>query len=419
MSEQVGGTGPLKTGQWSVGTPVAQPSPPPAAPPTVEPRPAVAGDDGSFDGAKRLQAASTELWSGAGLGSSLGSSAVKSGTWTDGWDAGAGDGKASGPGGVPGRGGVGLWTVDVPLNTAVKELETAGKALDAMKTAALAELQAIRGLAAPLKFGQGGDVDALKVGRTQRFENYLAAAEKALQKEPMDVEGYRRSVADLRTVIDPPLAPKLPNGDSRHQTFWGKPVPGSKAVMAKLTELLNRAGLAGTKVTPTLYELRGNAIQSQSKVDTLRNAAEQRTVIQAKSAEFGQAKAAAEHAQNQFQQASGQVNGQFDAFFKGALQALDAKGASPEAAAARKELLRAENALKLSYFGSANQFLLQFSELAEKAGLPVDGVATLRASVSDAGRLHSERNKTQDRAKRVDQERQRMQAGYDEALRAV
>lgn len=422
MSESVIGN--AKTNLWSLGgTPNAPQTPQPVAeaPGATPAKPsAPAGDAGAFDGASVLQAAASSQWS---AGATLGSSPSAGGSWTAGW---AGNTPAAGSGDKP-SGALwskdlvsvtgNQWTVDAPLAEAIRGLESAGKALDAMRASALKEIQAIRQLASSLAFAQGGAVDGLKVGRQARFESELAAAEQALSKNPPDIEAYRRDMTDARTILNPPVNPLNELGQSRNQLHWGKPVPGSQSVLAKLNALIDGAGHATTKVTPTLYELRGNVIQAQSKHDTLKNAAEQRAKIQAKGVEFNQAKVAAGDALSRYQQATVQVGVLFADYFTKASRELDALPAGPAVAAAKAELAKAENALKLNYFGSSAELLGKFESLAATAGKNLPAPSSLRESLSTAGRLQGENNRAQDKARRLEQEQKRMQAGYDEAFR--
>jgi hypothetical protein len=422
MSDSV--TGNAKTKLWSLGgTPGAsaapQPAAEPAAPtvPTAPAKPsAPAGDEGAFNGSSVLQAAAQGQWSSTGP---LGASKGTSGSWTSDWTfnsgtAGAGSAQWS-KDLVPTSNT--QWTVDAVMAEATRGLEGAAQALDATRAAALKEIQAIRQLASTLVFAQGGAVDGLKVGRQQRFENELAAAEQALLKNPPDVEAYRRDMSDARTILNPPVNPLNELGQSRNQLHWGKPVPGSQNVLAKLNALIDGAGHATSKVKPSLYSLRGDLIQAQSKVDTLSNAAEQRAKIQAKGAEFSQSKVAAVDAQARYQQSIVQVGGQFADYFKQAIRELDALPASPAVAAARAELAKAENALKLNYFGSSAELLSKFEQLAAAAGKPLLAPKSLRESLTTAGRLQGENHRAQDKARRLEQEHQRMQAGYDEVFR--
>lgn len=423
MSDSVIGN--AKTNLWSLGgASSASQSPQPVAdaPAATPPKPsAPAGDAGAFDGSSVLQAAASSQWS---AGATLGASPSSGGSWTAGW---AGNAPAAGSGGSKAANALwskdlvavngNQWTVDAPLAEAIKGLEKAGQELDAMRASALKEIQAIRQLASTLAFEQGGAVDGLKVGRQERFLNELAAAEQALSKTPPDVEAYRRDMTDARTILNPPVNPLNELGQSRNQLHWGKPVPGSQSVLAKLNSLIDGAGHATTKVTPTLYELRGNVIQAQSKHDTLKNAAEQRAKIQAKGVEFNQAKVVAGDTLSRYQQATAQAGALFADFFATANRNLDAMPKSAEATAARAELAKAENALKLNYFGSSAELLTKFESLAATAGLPLPDLTAIRQSLSAAGRLQSENNKAQDKARRLEQEQKRMQAGYDEVFR--
>lgn len=418
MSEPViGNKNPLWSAGGPAGTPAAQqPAEAPAAAQQAPKAPQQAADEGAFNGANVLQAAAAGQWSTTG---GLGSSQSSGGSWTSGWtwEATSTSGTNSNWSTIGTTGTSGQWTVDAVKEAAEKDLSDAIKAFDAMRASALKEVQVIREAATKLSFAQGGDVDGLAVGRQQRFENELKAAEQALLKTPPDVEAYRRDLADARTILNPPLNPKTPTGESRHQLFWGKPVPGSQDLLTKLNKLVDGAGFAGTKVTPTLFELRGNQIQAQSKVDTIRNAAEQRAKIASKAAEFSQAKVAAEEAQNRYQQAVFKVGGQFEDYFKNALKELNAMPATPEVAAAKAELLKVENALKLNYFGATTELLGKFEALAGAAGKPLAAPDSLRDSLKAAGKAQGEHHRAQDKAKRLDQEHQRMQAGYDEVFR--
>ncbi len=418
MSDSVIGN--AKTNLWSLGgTQAAPQAPQPVAEPTgtAPAKPAgPAGDEGAFNGASVLQAAASGQWAAA---ANLGASQPAGGSWTAGWTFDSGStGNASSQWSkdlVPTSNT--QWTVDAVMAEATRGLEGAGQALDAMRASALKEIQAIRQLASSLTFAQGGAVDGLKVGRQARFEGELAAAEKSLSKNPPDVEAYRRDMADARTILNPPLKPLNELGQSRNQLHWGKPVPGSQNVLAKLNALIDGAGFAASKVTPSLYSLRGDLIQAQSKVDTLSNAAEQRSKIQAKGVEFSQAKVAAGDALARYQQAVVQVGGQFADFFAQAKRELDSLPASPAVAAAKAELAKAENALKLNYFGSSTELLGKFEALAAAAGKSVTAPKSLRESLATAGRLQGENHRAQDKARRLEQEHGRMQAGYDEVFR--
>ena len=55
--------------------------------------------------------------------------------------------------------------------------------------------------------------------------------------------------------------------------------------------------------------------------------------------------------------------------------------------------------------------------LAAEAGKPMPMPGALKDGLGNAGRLHSENRRAQDRAKRVEQEHQRMKAGYDEVFK--
>ncbi|MNR87358.1 hypothetical protein D3C72_182250 [compost metagenome] len=422
MSDSVIGN--AKTNLWSLGgTPNASQTPQPVAetPVATPAKPSAPADDaGAFNGANVLQAAALSQWS---AGATLGSSQSAGGSWTAGWggntpSAGSGEKPA---GALWSKDLVSVtgnqWTVDAPLAEAIRGLESAGKALDAMRAAALKEIQAIRQLASSLTFAQGGAVDGLKVGRQKAFENELTAAEQALSKNPPDIEAYRRDMTDARTILNPPVNPLNELGQSRNQLHWGKPVPGSQSVLAKLNALIDGAGHATTKITPTLYELRGNLIQAQSKHDTLKNAAEQRAKIQAKGVEFNQAKVAAGDAQTRYQQAIVQVGGLFADFVTQAKREFEALPASPAVTAALAELAKADNALKLNYFGSSAELLGKFESLAAAAGKTLTAPKALRESLSTAGRLQSEHHRAQDKARKLEQEQQRMQAGYDEVFR--
>jgi hypothetical protein len=418
MSDSVIGN--AKTNLWSLGgasnapqgpQPVAEPTGPATAKPA-----APAGDEGAFNGASVLQAAASGQWAAA---ANLGASQTTGGSWTAGWtfdSASAGNAASQWSKDLVPTSNT-QWTVDAVMAEATRGLEGAAQALDALRASALKEIQAIRQLASSLTFAQGGAVDGLKVGRQERFESELAAAEMSLAKNPPDVEAYRRDMSDARTILNPPVNPLNELGQSRNQLHWGKPVPGAQNVLAKLNALIDGAGHATSKVTPTLYSLRGDLIQAQSKVDTLKNAAEQRAKIQAKAAEFNQSKVAAGDAQLRYQQGVVQVGGQFADYFKQAMRELDALPASPAVAAAKAGLAKAENALKLNYFGSSTELLGKFEALAAAAGKTLTAPASLRESLTAAGRLQGENNRAQDKARRLEQEHARMQAGYDEVFR--
>lgn len=418
MSDSVIGN--AKTNLWSLGGASNAPqAPQPVAEPTglAPAKPAApAGDEGAFNGASVLQAAASGQWAAA---ANLGASQTTGGSWTAGWtfdSASAGNAASQWSKDLVPTSNT-QWTVDAVMAEATRGLEGAAQALDALRASALKEIQAIRQLASSLTFAQGGAVDGLKVGRQERFESELAAAEKSLAKNPPDVEAYRRDMSDARTILNPPVNPLNELGQSRNQLHWGKPVPGAQNVLAKLNALIDGAGHATSKVTPTLYSLRGDLIQAQSKVDTLKNAAEQRAKIQAKGAEFSQAKVAAGDAQLRYQQGVVQVGGQFADYFKQAMRELDALPASPAVAAAKAGLAKAENALKLNYFGSSTELLGKFEALAAAAGKTLTAPASLRESLTAAGRLQGENNRAQDKARRLEQEHARMQAGYDEVFR--
>lgn len=399
-------TGPLNASQTTQATETS------AAPTTPSAPTAPSGDSGAFNGASALQAAATTQWSAADV---LGSSPTTGGTWSLGWENNSGSG-------VPTSSqwsndlvtvGNNQWTVDPLLANALKGLEGSVQALEDARAAALKEIAAIRDLVAKLEFAQGGAVDSLKVGRKERFENELKAAEQALLKNPPDIEAYRRDLNDARTILNPPYTPLNEQGQSRNQLHWGVPVPGSQAALAKLNALIDGAGTATSKVSPTLYSLRGDMIKAQATVDTLKNAAEQRAKIQAKTVEFNQATVAATAAQANYKQAVAEANAQFDAFSKQAISALTSVAPTAAVQLAQVVFAQAENALKLNYFGSASEFLSRLEMAARDAGVALAFPVTLRESLSTAAKLQSENNKAQDKMKRLDQEVKQMQAGYD------
>ena len=280
-------------------------------------------------------------------------------------------------------------------------------------------------LARNLDFKQGGDVDTLSPSRHGRFTSQLEAARKALTLNPPDAEAYRSHLSHMRTILDPPEKPLDESGRSRHQRFWGKPVPGAATALEKLEGMVARAGYAARAVAGTLFALRGDVVQAKSHLDTLRDRGQQAQRIEAKKAETAATRVEAA-------ELAGQYGAAREIATSSASSLLSRLGpvlrAYPGGAEALADLEAAGNAAKLGYWGATSQLLtrvntrlaaLAKTDPAVKAALEgglgallTDGIAKAGA----AGKAWSASWRANNRLSKLQQEHQRMAAGYQAAV---
>ncbi len=313
-------------------------------------------------------------------------------------------------------------SAEYKLYEAEVALTLSKKALDAATVAAKAELAALSQLTSRLQFAQGGELDALAPDqRKKTFDQYLSRAQSSLGTNPPNVEAYRSYLNSALTVFNPTTEVQ--------KRYYGPAVTGPEAgdALAKLRSLLKGSGYKGDAATNpnSLYALRGNAIEAQSKVDTLKNAAAQAQKIQLKAAEAETAQTEAVALRDRYQAVRTEALTEIssvEANTRAQITALMTQFANqPELVQTLNEALKllagAADAFRVSEYGQSKQFLDKLKQtLKAVPGLDLSRLDTMSQRVTQTQQVASQSWLANHKASRLAQEYERMRAGYLKAI---
>ncbi|HEY9854998.1 MAG TPA: hypothetical protein V6D05_04610, partial [Stenomitos sp.] len=301
-------------------------------------------------------------------------------------------------------------------------LTRAKQALDAATQAAKAELAALATLANRVQFTQGGEVDALAPEqRKKTFDSYLTKAQASLGTVPPNVEAYRSYLSSALTVFNPTT--------EAQKRYYGPTVPGpeSSDIVAKLRSLITGSGYKGDAATNpgSLFALRGNVIEAQSKLDTLKNPAAQAQLVQLKAAEADKAQTEAAALRDRYQAVRTETLTQvatFESSTRTQLTSLMAQYTNqPEVVKALGEALKllagAADACRVAEYGQSKQFLDKLKQtLKGVPGVDLKGIDAMAQRVGQTQQAATLSWTATNKASRLAQEYERMRAGYQKAM---
>jgi len=297
-------------------------------------------------------------------------------------------------------------------------LTRAKQALDAATLTAKADLAALMTQSNGVQFAQGGELDALAPEqRKKTFDNYLTRAQASLGTDPPNVEAYRSYLSSALTVFNPTT--------EAQKRYYGPPVPGpeSSDILAKLRSLIKGAGFKGDAATnlDSLFALRGNVIEAQSKLDTLKNPAAQAQLVQAKAAEADKAQVEAGALRDRYQAVRTETLSEvatLESSTRSQLTALMAPYANqPEVVKALGEALKllagAADAFRVAEYGQCKQFLDKLKQtLKGMPGVDLKGMDSMAQRVAQTQQAANLSWTATHKASRLSQEYERMRAGY-------
>lgn len=332
-------------------------------------------------------------------------------------------------GGVPAGGSSSIAAdANVSQSTSPKQYEAevaltgAKQALDNAVQKAKAELLTLQALASRVQFAQGGELDALAPEqRKKTFDNYLSRAQAALGTVPPDAEAFRSHLSHALTVFNPTT--------EIQKRYYGPAVPGpeSSKIMTQLKSLIKQTGYKGDAATNpvSLFALRGNVIEAQSTLDTIKDAAAQAKRVQLKAAEADKAQAQAVALRDSYQAVRTETLStvaSFESSLRTQLTSLMGQYANqPEVVNAMGEALiqlaGAADAFRLAQYGQSKQFLDKLKQtLTGLPGVDLTEINRIAQRVVQTQQAANLSWTATHKATRLSQEHERMNAGFLKAI---